>query len=232
MNDLKIAIKQPYFMPYIGFWQEVKLVDKYIFFDDVNYINRGWINRNNIMIGGERRLFTLALGNASQNKLINEITIVDDFAKLLKTIDMAYKKAPYFEQTMSLLEDVFSFEDKNLAKFVGNSVEVVSRWLGFDTEFVFSSELSNDKALRRQDKIIDICETVGAKRYYDSTGALELYDKEAFRGHGIQLQFIKSEITPYKQFNDSFVAGLSIIDVLMFNEPQAITQMLSNYELI
>lgn len=232
MEKNRLAIKQPYFMPYIGFWQEVKLVDKYVFFDDVNFINRGWINRNYILIGGQKQLFSLSLEDKSQNKLINEIKISDDFSKLLKTISMAYKKAPYYKQTISLLESIFGYEDKNLARFVGNSIETVSKWLGFDTEFVYSSALDNDKALRRQDKIIDICENVGAGYYFDSTGALELYEKETFKNHGIQLQFIKSRITPYKQFNNEFVAGLSIIDVLMFNAPRAISQMLSNYELI
>lgn len=232
MNNLKIAIKQPYFLPYIGFWQEVGLVDKYIFFDDVNYIKKGWINRNNILVGGNKYLFTLALANASQNKHINEINICDDFVKLRKTIYMAYKNAPYFEDVMFLLDGIFSYENKNLARFVGNSIQEVSKWLGFRTEFAYTSDMNNDKSLVKQDKIVDLCKYIGADYYFDSTGALELYDKEHFRNNNITLQFIKSEIIPYKQFNNDFVAGLSIIDVMMFNDRQTIQNMLTKYQLI
>lgn len=232
MTGLKIAIKQPYFMPYIGFWQEVSIVDKYIFFDDVNYIKKGWINRNNILVGGRKHLFTMELRNASQNSLINEIEICDSFDRLKKTIFMAYRKAPYFDSTMCLIEKILSFDNKNLARFVGNSICEVSRFLGFKTSFVFSSDLGNDKTLKRQDKIIDICKFVDAAYYYDSTGALDLYNKGVFSQNGICLQFVKSEITPYKQYNNEFVPGLSIIDVLMFNDISVVGQMLTRYHLI
>lgn len=219
-------------MPYIGFWQEVGIVDKYIFFDDVNYIKKGWINRNNILVGGNKYLFTLALTNASQNKYINEIEICDDFEQLKKTIYMAYKNAPYFKEVMCLLERIFNYDNKNLARFVGNSIQEVSHWLGFKTEFAYSSEMENDKSLHKQDKIIDLCKYLEADYYFDSTGALDLYNKDVFRMNNITLQFVKSEITPYKQFNNDFVGGLSIIDVMMFNDPQAINRMLTKFELI
>ena len=86
---MKLGIMQPYFMPYIGYWQLIGAVDKYVIFDDVNYIKKGWINRNNILVNGNKKLFTISLHNASQNKLINEIAIADDFEKFDKTIKMA-----------------------------------------------------------------------------------------------------------------------------------------------
>jgi len=229
---MKLAIKQPYFLPYIGFWQEVSIVDTYVIFDDVNYIKKGWINRNYLLVNGERHLFTLSLSNASQNRFINEIDISDNFDKLLRTIDMAYHKAPFFKSTMSLVENILSFREKNLARFVGNSIIQVANWLGIRTSFVYSSELSNDKSLRRQDRIIDICKTIGADFYFDSTGAVELYDKKTFGSHGICLQFVNSEITHYKQFEFDFVPYLSILDVLMFNDLDSIHTMLTKYELI
>lgn len=95
---MKIGIMQPYFMPYIGYWQLIKEVDLYVIFDDVNYIKKGWINRNNILVHDKRHLFTISLQGASQNKLINEIAVSDDFIKFKKTISMAYSKAPYYKQ--------------------------------------------------------------------------------------------------------------------------------------
>ena len=104
---MTIGIMQPYFMPYIGYWQLLASVDIYVIYDDVNYIKKGWINRNNILVNNDKQLFTISLNGASQNKLINEITIADDFTKLRKTITMAYHKAPYYNNIMNLLDDIF-----------------------------------------------------------------------------------------------------------------------------
>lgn len=203
-------------MPYIGFWQEVNAVDTYVFFDDVNFINRGWINRNNILVNGCRYMFTIALKAASQNKHINEITICDDFNKLRKTIDMAYRKAPHFNETYALLEKIFGYTNRNLARFVGNSIEMVSEHLGFNTRFVYSSDLNNDKSLKGQDKIIDICNRLGATAYFDSMGAVGLYSKSTFCNHSIDLRFVETPHIMYPQFYNDFVPFLSIIDTMMF----------------
>lgn len=219
-------------MPYIGFWQEVNAVDTYVFFDDVNFINRGWINRNNVLVNAKKHMFSIALSNASQNRLINEIDIVDDFSKFRKTIVMSYKKAPYFEKSMLLIDNILDYPNRNLARFVGNSIEKVSEYLGIDTKFLYSSEIDKDMSLHRQNKILDICERLKATDYYDSTGAMELYDKPTFKLHGMTLSFVKSNITSYRQYNNEFVPGLSIIDVLMFNNIEKIRTMLLNYELI
>jgi len=235
-----VAIKQPYFMPYIGFWQEVNAVDTYIFFDDVNFITRGWINRNNILVGGQRHLFTLALEGASQNKHINDITICDDFVKLRKTIEMAYRKAPHFEETHTLLNKIFDYENRNLARFVGNSIERVSEHLGFNTRFAYSSELVKDETLKRQDKIIDIRERLGATAYYDSMGATELYSKTTFREHGIDLSFVETPRISYPQFKhfdsaqhkNDFVPFLSIIDTLMFLSKEEVMALCNQIKLV
>ena len=100
---MKLGIMQPYFVPYIGYWQLMNAVDKYVIYDDVNFIKRGWINRNNILVNGKAQLFTISLNRASQNRLINEIEIGDDFQNFLRTIEMAYKKAPYFDEVYNIL---------------------------------------------------------------------------------------------------------------------------------
>lgn len=117
---MKLAIMQPYFFPYIGYFQLIHAVDKFIILDDVNYINRGWINRNKIIINGEAKWFTLSLDKASQNKLIKEINISskDVFhEKLLKTLKIFYGKAPYFNQVYDLLNKLFKIENYNLSSF-------------------------------------------------------------------------------------------------------------------
>ena len=119
---MKIGIMQPYFMPYIGYFQLMKAVDKYVIYNDVNYINRGWVARNNILISGKKQLFTISLQGASQNKHFTEIQVLDDFRKLVKTLEMNYLKAPFFQPTMSVMEKIFSFPNKRLDLFINDII--------------------------------------------------------------------------------------------------------------
>ena len=228
---MKLGIMQPYFMPYIGYWQLMAAVDMYVIYDDVNFIKKGWINRNNILVNGTKQLFTISLEGVSQNKLINEITIADDFVKLRKTISMAYSKAPYYKETMELLDMIFTFDSNNLAKFLEHSIRLVARYLGIQTEILLSSHLEKDNSLKGQEKILDICKRLNADVYYNAIGGQELYDKEKFKANSIDLYFVQSYLHPYKQSKDSFIEGLSLIDVLMWNDINSIRKMLNDYVL-
>lgn len=223
---------QPYLFPYLGYFQTMDAVDEYVFYDDVNFIKGGWINRNNILIGKQKTMFTIALRDASPNKLINEIEIQDDFHKFLKTVRMAYSSAPYKTEVMELLERICAFADKNLARFTCNSLQEIARYCGIETKFLYSSDLNKDVNLKGQDKVLAICKELGADEYINAIGGQELYDKPTFREHGIELFFLKSELLPYKQSGGEFVPYLSVIDVMMRNSPQEIKQMLQKYELV
>lgn len=229
---MKLAIMQPYFMPYIGYWQLIKAVDIYVVYDDVNYINRGWINRNKILINDKEHLFTVTLKNASQNKLINEIEILDDFSKIKKQIEFAYKKALYYDNSINLLNRIFNYSNKNLAEFIFNSIKEVCAYLGVKSKLIKSSNLNKNNSLHAEEKILDICRVLNATEYYNAIGGQSLYDKTEFQNNGVDLKFLKPELTPYKQFKNDFVAGLSMIDVLMFNSVDEINMMLDKYELI
>lgn len=227
---MKVGIMQPYFMPYIGYFQLMKAVDKYVVYDDVNYIKGGWINRNNILINGEKKLFTITLKSASQNKLINEIEIGDNFNKLKKTLTLNYAKAPYFNNTMSLLERITNFEDKQLANFISNSFKEILTYLCMDTEIILSSNIKKNNLLKGQDKVIQICKTLNANEYINAIGGQELYDKKEFAQNGVNLKFLKmDEGIIYPQFSQEFVSGLSIIDVLMFNSIEETNEMLDKF---
>ena len=229
---MTLGIMQPYFMPYIGYWQLMAAVDTYVIYDDVNYIKKGWINRNNILVNNDKQMFTIALNGASQNKLINEITIADDFTKLRKTIHMAYHKAPYYNDVMALLDKIFSYQSSNLADFIANSIELVCQYLDIQTKIIMSSDIEKDNSLKGQDKILEICKLLNADTYYNAIGGQELYDKSVFEKENIKLCFLKSDIPEYSQYKNAFVPGLSIIDVLMFNNPIQVKQMLTNYTLV
>ena len=229
---MKLGIMQPYFMPYIGYFQLMKAVDKYVVYDDVNYIKGGWANRNHILINGEKEMFTVTLQKASQNKLFNEIVIGDDFKKLMKTRQMNYSRAINFDQTMVLMERIISFPNKQLAVFIANSFREILSYLSVETEILMSSEIPKDNSLRGKDKIIQICEILGADTYYNAVGGKNLYDQEEFREHGITLNFVDSLPQVYSQLHTrEFVSGLSMVDVLMNNTKDEVNRLLDSFQL-
>lgn len=229
---MTLAIMQPYLFPYLGYWQLINVVDAFVIYDDVNFIKQGYINRNSILANGKAQTFTLELIGASSNKLINEIEVGNNTIKVLKTIKQNYIKAPYFEVVFPIIEDMLMQEEKNLAKFIGYSLQKISEYLGCDTKFVYSSNIDKDCNLKAQDKVIDICKNLNAKNYINAVGGQELYDKETFKKENIELNFIKTELVSYNQFKNEFVPYLSIIDIMMFNSVDEIKEMLNRYELV
>jgi len=226
---------QPYFFPYIGYWQLINMVDKHVIFDDVYYIKKGWINRNRILMNGKETTINIQIQKASQNKLINETNLVFEpeyTQKLLKTIKHCYTKSPYFDDVFPLLENILSQSETNLAKYLHYLISKICEYLNIKTDIITSSSLCNNKNLKGQDKIIDICKIVGADEYINPIGGRELYSFTEFRKNGIKLSFLKPGNITYKQFNNAFVPNLSIIDVLMFNPVHIIREYLNNYELI
>ena len=232
---MKIGIMQPYFLPYIGYWQLLNAVDKYIIYDDVNYIKGGWINRNRILISKEIKYFTVKLNGASPNKLINEVEVSNDKIykkKMLKTIEESYKKTPFFNIVFSIIKEIIENEEDNLAKYLKYSIEKICNYLEIKTELLLSSELEKDNSLRGKDKVISICKKLEATEYYNAIGGQELYSFEEFKDNGIELKFLKTEEIKYKQFNNEFISNLSILDVMMFNSKEKTKKFLNSYSLI
>lgn len=229
---MTIAIMQPYLFPYIGYWQLINAVDTFVIFDDVNFIKKGYINRNSILVGGKSQQITLELIGASQNKLINEIKVGNNSQKLLKTIEMSYKKAPYFDNVFSIIEDILNQEESNLAKFIGYSLQKISNYLEIDTKFIYSSSIEKDNSLKAQNKILDICKKLDATDYINAIGGKELYDKDKFEKQNIKLNFLEPEIQKYMQLESEFISYLSIIDIIMFNNKDNISKMLMQYKLL
>ncbi len=232
---MKTVIMQPYLLPYLGYWQMIASADVFVIYDDVNFIKGGWINRNNILLNGKAHLFTLPLVDASPNKRINEICVTPQEKlkqKILKTIDGAYRKAPYFADVFPMLTDILMHEQHGLAPFMLHQFETIFAYLGIKTRLLLSSSLEKDNSLRAQDKVIDICHRLGTTHYVNAIGGQELYDKETFRKEGMTLSFIKMHDLSYPQFKGDFVPYLSIIDVLMFNSPEAVRELLTQYDLV
>ena len=229
---MNIAVMQPYLFPYIGYWQLINAVDTFVIYDDVNFIKRGYINRNNILENKTSKLITLELIGASQNKRINEISIGNNVNKLLKTLKQNYLKAPFYKDVFPVLEEILNNEEKKLSKFLGFSLLKISKYLNIETKFLYSSDVKNDKTFKAQDRLIEMSKILNATGYINSIGGIELYDKEVFYQNDLNLSFLKTDQILYKQFNNEFTPNLSIIDVLMFNSKDNIKNMLTQFELI
>lgn len=232
---MKLGIMQPYFLPYIGYWQLMNAVDKYVIYDDVNFIKGGWINRNRILMNGQAKMINLKMNGASPNKLINEVEVAGDVIynkKLLKTIENCYKKAPYCADVYPIIENIVNQDDKNLARYLEFIIKQICEYLSIKTELVISSSLNKNNELRGQDKVIEICKVLGANEYYNAIGGQELYSNEEFVSHGIKLSFLKTEVEEYKQYKNEFVSNLSIIDVMMFNSIEDIKKMFNQFQLL
>ena len=232
---MKIAVMQPYIFPYLGYFQLINAVDKFIIYDDVNFIKKGWINRNYILINSKSKLFSIPLQKASQNKLINEIHIIETNkwkSDFLKTISYNYKKAPFFKDFYKILEKIINYNEINLELFVFYSIQEICNYLEIKTEFLKSSQIIKNNNLKGENKIIDICLALKATDYINPIGGIDLYDKSFFSNNKLNLYFIKPDITSYKQFENEFVPGLSIIDFLMFNSIDDTVDKLNKFELI
>ena len=165
---MKLGIMQPYFFPYIGYWQLINAVEKYVICDDVNFIKGGWINRNRILVNGENKFINLRMHNASQNKLINQIEVLGNSVynrKLLKTLEIYYKKAPHYKDVFPIIESIIKLDEKNLARYLELSIRRICEYLSISTDFIISSTITKNKDLRCQDKIIEICKILGADEH-------------------------------------------------------------------
>lgn len=234
---MRTAVMQPYIFPYIGYYQLMNAVDTFVILDDVNFITRGWINRNNILLNNKAYLFSIPLDSPSQNKLICETKMkfsLKDRQKFLKTIQMAYKKATYFDEFYPTLEAIILNNDDDMAGFIHNSFLATFNYLGIEKKILISSKLDKEECLNAEDRIIEICKCVNTDLYINLSGGRSLYHKRVFQEAGMELTFINTsfEQIRYKQYNDEFVESLSFIDILMFNSTADIKNMLDAYTLI
>lgn len=227
---------QPYFLPYIGYFQLIKSVDEFILYDNIQYTKKGWINRNRILVNGSDRLITLPVKKDSDYLNVVDREISDtwntDKKSLLNLIKSSYSKAPYFKETYELLEECLAVEHTNLFEFIHQTLLKINRYVEIETPITISSSISIDHSLKSEEKVLSLCKAVGGTMYINAIGGQHLYSKDRFAAHKIQLQFIKSDTIQYSQFSNNFVPWLSIVDVLMFNSKQDIIRYLNSYTLI
>lgn len=229
---MRVAIMQPYFFPYLGYFQLIQSVDRFVIYDDVNFIKGGWINRNFILGRSGPQRITLQLSGASPNKHINQIQVGTNGRKLLMTITQAYTRAPRVMEISRLMESCLLQSQKNLATYLEVTLREACTFLDLETEILLSSQIEKDNSLRGAEKVIAICRALGADTYINSIGGLQLYDRQQFKDAGLELRFIQTGRVSYPQLRPDFVPNLSIIDLMMFNERQELRGLLQEYALV
>ena len=212
---------QPYFLPYIGYWHLVASVDKFVLLDDVNYINRGWINRNQIMVNGIPTWLTLPIQGASQNRLILELKLTEKKAwqaNFEKNIQHSYARAPYFKDGFALFKQIMDEMDGNLSESLSKSISSIVQILGLTTELVPTSRIFPKGGLKGQERILDICKRLGATEYVNAPGGRGLYEASSFLEAGVKLCFL-SEQSAEDELRSGSTDGtpLSILDTMMYN---------------
>jgi hypothetical protein len=234
IETVTLGIMQPYFLPYIGYWQLLAAVDCFVVYDNIQYAKRGWINRNRFLRHGTDALFTLPLKKGSDFLNVADRSIADDFdpATLLNPLAAAYRKAPFFGTVFPVIEAIVTAAPRNLFEYLYNSLVTTAHYLEIRTPIVVSSTVSIDHGLKAERKVLALCKALGATRYVNFIGGRELYAESTFAEQGIELKFIQSRPISYRQYGDPFVAGLSIVDVMMFNSKDVVRGMLGECDLV
>lgn len=232
---MRIAIMQPYMMPYIGYFQLLQYVDRFVIYDDIQYTKKGWINRNRFLRNGTAVTITVPLQNDSDYLDVRCRLIAQDYnsEKLLAQIKGAYVKAPCFDQTFPVIEEILTYQSENLFDFLHNGLVRTCAHLDIQTPILVSSSVEPDTGLKGQDRVLSLCEKLGAREYINPIGGLDLYQASAFRDRGITLGFLKRADVRYAQFGSEFLPDLSILDIMMFNTPSAARHLIeTGYELV
>lgn len=235
---MRVAIMQPYFFPYIGYFSLIKHVDKFILFDTVQFIRHGWIERNRILKPSEGwQYIKVPLKKHSRNTIIKDITIDNEQnwqQKIISQLQHYKKIAPYYSETIQLLSGIFSKEYNNIVEINFIALRSVCNYLGITTPIEIYSDmnLNIEKVNAPDEWALNICKTLdNVDEYWNPPGGKSFFDKTKYEKSNIKLRFHSIIFTEYSQKRKVFYPGLSIIDVLMFNTKDEINTMLDKYEL-
>lgn len=235
-QPVKVAIMQPYFLPYIGYWQLMQHVDIFVVYDDIEYTKKGWISRNRFLLNGQPETFSLPLKKDSDFLDVRERQLIEDFSaekvKLMRRLEAAYRNAANFKEVKSLLDDLFASVETNLFRFIYQSIEQVRSRLDITNQLIVSSTLGIPRQIKGQARVIAACKALGATDYINPVGGVDLYNAHAFRAEGIQLHFQRVRPFKYQQFQYEFVPNLSILDSIMFIGIQGVRESLPKMDIL
>lgn len=228
---------QPYFMPFIGYFQLIASVDKFVIYDDVSYIKGGWINRNRIKVQGKDKLITVPLQNGESGVLISDVLIANQnkehwAKKILMTVDQSYSKAAYYSAIFPMFEKWIREDIESVSKLNERMLVDICHYIGISTEILPSSSHYGNSKLKSVERVLDICRIEKADYYINAIGGKKLYAPKDFTSNGICLRFLQPNLVQYPQGKGDFLPGLSILDLLMYNSPVQVKSMAQGYALV
>ena len=203
--------------------------------DEYEYSKGGWINRNRLIINKKVEYISIPLVSAPDHLRIYERQISNTFEprKILDKCANSYVRGSNFERGNELMEKIFLENNRNLFSFLLHSIHEISKYLEIKTEIVSLSEISNDKSLKRQDRVLDICKTLNASNYLNPEGGRELYTAEVFERIGVQLEFLEHIPMPYEQLIPGFIPRLSVVDLIcMIKNNEALKLHLNSCQIV
>jgi hypothetical protein len=235
---MRLGIMQPYFLPYLGYFQLIFATDTWIVFDTPQYIRHGWINRNRILKpdGKDWQYISIPIKKHSREAKIKDIEIsyMEDWKTKITAQLSHYKiKAPYYSATMDVINQCINTSSNSIVDLNINAIKSVCDYLNIKFNYNVHSHmnLTHDTPTHAGEWALHTCTSIGAKEYINPPGGREIFDKGQFINAGIDLFFLETQFSEYNQRNKNFIKGLSIIDVMMFNSAKEIAQMLCNFEL-
>ena len=227
---MKLGIMQPYFLPYIGYFQLINYVDQFVIYDTIKYTKKGWINRNRYLLGCKETIFTIPLKSGSSSLFINERFICETFDRnaFLRRVSEGYRRAPFFEEVYPLVEDIVNTEERNLFEYIYKSITKIVNFLSINTIIYKSSDIESSKNLMSAERVLGICKDLKADEYINPIGGVDLYSKQEFLSQGISISFLKSVVDDYEQFGCEYHPNLSVIDILMHLGKSRVKNIISN----
>jgi len=230
---------QPYFFPYLGYFSLIKQTDKFILFDNVQFIKHGWIERNRILKPSNGwQYVAIPLIKHSRDTKIKDVIINNDLDwrdKIFRQLEHYKKRAPFYSETVDVIRTALDIETSSIVKLNENIIKKVCEYININVDVsVFSEmDLKIEKPNAPDEWALNICKVLGnVEEYINPEGGLEFFNREKYEKEGIMINFLKMNLSQYPQRISEFEAGLSIIDLMMFNEPKKINNMLDDYELL
>ncbi len=235
---MKLAIMQPYFFPYIGYYSLIKNTDKFIIFDTVQFIRHGWIERNRILKPKEGWQYIQApLIKHRRETIINEIEIRNTEPwreKIIAQLQHYKKNAPYFSECMDVVNSCLSLQTDSIVKLNEHILRLTCQYLNldFNCEIFSEMDIQIDHVKEADEWALNISKFVGANEYINTPGGKDFFDREKYLQKKIELTFLGNNVMQYKQRRPIFEPGLSIIDLMMFNDVATINTMIDDTRII
>ncbi|HDK7174834.1 TPA: WbqC family protein [Clostridium botulinum] len=230
---------QPYFFPYLGYFSLIKNTDKFILFDTVQFIKHGWIERNRILKPNSGwQYISVPLAKHSRETKIKDIIINNDFDwrdKILRQLEHYKKRSPFYQNTIDILKDALDIDTNSIVKLNEHILKVICTYIGieFNAKIFSKMNLRINQVNEPDEWALNICKALGnIEEYWNPEGGLEFFDSKKYEKVNIKINFLKMNFQRYSQRRPEFNEGLSIIDVMMFNEPSKINNMLNDYDLL